>query len=90
MVYKGDGVYYKIFDEGYCRRTNFVKALEAGFFDDVAPALQSLIEDDGEIVGYTMEAGETIDEIPFHFYHRILSLVNEKNVLLRFGLDKYY
>ena len=78
MVYKGDGVYYKIFDEGYCRITNFVKALEAGFFDDVAPALQSLIEDDGEIVGYTMEAGETLDEIPFHFYQKILSLVKEK------------
>ena len=45
MVLKGDGVYYKIFDKEYCRRENFVKALEAGFFDEVAPALQSLILD---------------------------------------------
>ena len=36
MVLKGDGVYYKIFDKEYCRRENFVKALEAGFFDEVA------------------------------------------------------
>ena len=45
-------------------------------------ALQSLIEHNGEIVGYVMEAGETIgmefDEIPFHFYQRILSLVKRK------------
>ena len=77
-VLKGDGVYYKIFDKEYCRRENFIKALEAGFFDEVAPALQSLIEDDGKIVGYTMEAGETLNEIPFHFYQRILSLAKEK------------
>ena len=80
MVYKGDGVYYKIFDKGYCRVTNFVKALEAGFFDEVAPALQSLIEDDGEIVGYIMEAGEMIDKIPIDFYQRVLSLVEEKKM----------
>ena len=80
MVLKGDGVYYKIFDKDYCRRENFIKALKAGFFDEVAPALQSLIEDDGEIVGYTMEAGETLNEIPFHFYQRVLSLVKEKKM----------
>ena len=27
-----------------------------------------------------MEAGETIDEIPFHFYQRVLSLVEEKKM----------
>ena len=71
------------------------KGFKAGFFDEVAPALQSLIEDDGEIVGYVMEAGETIgmefDKIPFHFYHRILSLVNEKKMFFYdLVLDKYY
>lgn len=80
VVLKGDGVYYKIFDDDYCRKDNFIKAYEAGFFDEVAPALQSLIEDDGKIVGYTMEAGETLNEIPSHFYQRILSLVNEKKM----------
>ena len=80
IVLNGDDIYYKIFDKEYCRRENFIKALEAGFFDEVAPALQSLIEDDGEIVGYTMEAGETLDEIPFHFYQRILSLAKEKKM----------
>ena len=80
IVLKGDDIYYKIFDKEYCRRENFIKALEAGFFNELAPALQSLIEDDGEIVGYTMEAGETLDEIPFHFYQRILSLAKEKKM----------
>ena len=80
VVLKGDGVYYKIFDDDYCRKDNFIKAYEAGFFDEVAPALQSLIEHNGEIVGYTMEEGETLDDIPFHFYQRILSLVKEKKM----------
>ena len=83
-VLKGDGVYYKIFDRDYCRRENFVKALEVGFFDDIALGLESIIEDDGEIIGYVMEAGETIgsefDNIPFHFYQQVLSLVDEKKM----------
>ncbi len=84
MVLKGDGVYYKIFDKDYCRRENFVKALEAGFFDEVAPALQSLIVDGEDIVGYVCESGEIIgsefDKVPDEFYQKILSLVNEKKM----------
>jgi glycosyltransferase involved in cell wall biosynthesis len=84
MVLKGDGVYYKIFDKDYCRRENFVKALEAGFFGEVAPALQSLIVDGEDIVGYITEAGEPIgselDKVPDEFYQKILSLVNEKKM----------
>jgi len=84
MVLKGDGVYYKIFDKEYCRRENFVKALEAGFFDEVAPALQSLITDGDEIVGYVCELGELIgsefDKVPDEFYQKVLSLVNEKKM----------
>jgi len=83
-VLKGDGVYYKIFDRDYCRRENFIKALEVGFFDDIALGLESIIEDGGEIIGYVMEAGETIgsefDNIPFHFYQQVLSLVDEKKM----------
>ena len=84
MVLKGDGVYYKIFDKDYCRRENFVKALEAGFFDEVAPALQSLIVDGDDIVGYVCELGELIgsefDKVPDDFYKKVLSLVNEKKM----------
>ena len=84
MVLKGDGVYYKIFDKDYCRRENFVKALEAGFFDEVAPALQSLIVDGEDIVGYVCELGEIIgsefDKVPDEFYQKVLSLVNEKKM----------
>jgi len=84
MVLKGDDVYYKIFDKDYCRRENFVKALEAGFFDEVAPALQSLIVDGDDIVGYVCELGELIgsefDKVPDDFYQKVLSLVNEKKM----------
>ena len=75
MVLKGDGVYYKIFDKDYCRRENFVKALEAGFFEEVAPALQSLIVDGDDIVGYVTKAGEQLgsefDRVPEPFYQKI-------------------
>ena len=50
-------LYYKLFDDEYCRRSNFIKAYEDGFFDGIAPALKSLIVDGGEIVGYITEAG---------------------------------
>ena len=35
IVLNGDDIYYKIFDKEYCRRENFIKALEAGFFDEL-------------------------------------------------------
>ena len=80
MVYKGDGVYYKIFDKDYCRRENFVKALEAGFFDEVAPALQSLIVDGDDIVGYVTEAGVPLgsefDRVPDKLYQKMLVCVD--------------
>ena len=83
-VHKGDGVYYKVFHKDYCRRENFVRALEDGFFDEVAPALQSLIEHQGKIVGYVTEAGEALGsethKVPDEFYQKILSLVNEKKM----------
>ena len=84
MVYKGDGVYYKIFDKEYCRRDNFVKALEAGFFDEVAPALKSLIVDGDDIVGYVTEAGEQLgsefDRVPKPFYEKVLACVDVTNM----------
>nr|BAR35045.1 putative glycosyltransferase [uncultured Mediterranean phage uvMED] len=84
MVLKGDGVYYKIFDKEYCRRENFVKALEAGFFDEVAPALQSLIVDGDDIVGYVTKAGEQLgsefDRVPEPFYQKMLACVDVTNM----------
>jgi len=84
MVYKGDGVYYKVFDRGYCRRENFVKALEAGFFEEVAPALQSLIVDGDDIVGYVTKAGEQLgsefDRVPEPFYQKMLACVDVTNM----------
>ena len=83
-VLKGDGVYYKIFDKDYCRRENFVKALKAGFFDEVAPALQSLIVDGDEIVGYVTKAGEQLgsefDRVPEPFYQKMLACVDVTNM----------
>ncbi len=53
-----DGEYfYKTFDKDYCRRENFIKAYEAGFFDEIAPALVSLIKDGDDIIGYKMQRG---------------------------------
>lgn len=92
-VHKGDGVYYKIFDKEYCRRENFVRALEVGFFDEIAPALQSLIVDGNDIVGYVTEAGDTsnssIRDMSEFFYkdksiqalqQKLLKLANEKKL----------
>ena len=80
-VLKGDGVYYKIFDKDYCRRENFIKAYEAGFFyDEVAPALQSLIVDGDDIVGYVTEAGTQLgsefDRVSESFYQKMLACVD--------------
>ena len=92
-VHKGDGVYYKVFHKDYCRRENFVRALEVGFFDEIAPALQSLIVDGNDIVGYVTEAGDTsnssIRDMSEFFYkdksiqalqQKLLKLANEKKL----------
>ena len=83
-VLKGDGVYYKIFDKDYCRRENFVKALEAGFFEEVAPALSSIIVDENEIIGYVTKAGEQLgsefDRVPEPFYQKMLACVDVTNM----------
>ena len=83
-VLKGDGVYYKIFDMEYCRRENFIKAYEDGFFDEIAPALKSLIVDGYDIVGYVTEAGTPLgsefDEIPKEFYEKVLNKAKETDM----------
>jgi glycosyltransferase involved in cell wall biosynthesis len=80
-VLKGDGVYYKIFDMEYCRRENFIRAYENGFFDGVASSIQAIIVDGYDIVGYVTEAGTPLgsefDEIPKEFYEKVLDKVKE-------------
>ncbi len=77
-------LYYKIFDDDYCRRENFERALRLGFFDGLAPALHSVIvhpELNDEIVGYATEAGTPLgtefDEIPKEFYEKVLDRAKE-------------
>tara|TARA_R110002020_G_scaffold20041_1_gene68670 strand:+ start:9587 stop:11365 length:1779 start_codon:yes stop_codon:yes gene_type:complete len=79
-------LYYKIFDDDYCRRENFERALHMGFFDGLAPALHSVIvhpELNDEIVGYATEAGTPLgtefDDIlkELRFYERVLGKVKE-------------
>ena len=53
-------LYYKIFDKEYCRRDNFITAVEKGYYKEVAPALLSLIVDGDDIMGYICEGGETL------------------------------
>ena len=78
-------LYYKIFDKEYCRRENFIKAYEVGFFDELTPALQSLIVDGDDIVGYVTEVGERISKSPYtpipkKFYEKVLDVSKEKNM----------
>ena len=87
---KGKNLYYKIFDKEYCRRKNFVTAYEKGFFDELAPALNSLIIDEihgkwggsDTTIGYVTEGGKPLstsefdfDKIPTEFYQKILQLL---------------
>ena len=81
-------LYYKIFDDDYCRRENFERALHMGFFDGLAPALHSVIvhpELNDEIVGYATEAGTPLgsefDEIPREFFEKVLDKVKETKML---------
>tara|TARA_Y100000310_G_scaffold125238_1_gene124025 strand:- start:1163 stop:2923 length:1761 start_codon:yes stop_codon:yes gene_type:complete len=86
-VYKGDGVYYKIFHKDYCRRENFVRALESGFFDDITPALQSIIVNDDDVMGYITEAGSILKDgsgdnlwTVMDFYEKVLDKVKEHDM----------
>ena len=85
-----DGEYfYKTFDKDYCRRENFIKAYEAGFFDEIAPALVSLIKDGDEVIGYKMQRGTPLSRTEYQFnedvrstptYTKLLELAREKKM----------
>ena len=80
-VHKDKNYYYKVFHKDYCRRENFIRAYEAGFFEDLAPALHSIIENNGGIVGYITEAGTPLGNefaaIPKDFYESVLDKARE-------------
>ena len=90
MVLRDNDSYYKIFDKDYCRRENFIKAYEVGFFDEVAPALTSLIvDDDDEIIGYITQRGRPLSKTEYPFsedakstptYIKLLELAREKKM----------
>ncbi len=84
-VFYDDKNYYKIFDKEYCRRKNFIKAYESGFFDEIAPALKALIMDGDDVVGYVTEVGERLSPSPYtpipkEFYKKVLDASKEKNM----------
>jgi hypothetical protein len=84
-VFYDDKNYYKIFDKEYCYRKNFIKAYESGFYDELAPALKSLIMDGDGVVGYVTEIGEVISNSPYtpipkEFYEKVLDVTKEKNM----------
>ena len=72
---KDKNLYYKIFDKEYCRRKNFVTAYEKGFFDELAPALNSLIVDEvhgkwggsDTTIGYVTEGGKLLSTSEIDF-----------------------
>ena len=89
MVLRDNDFYYKIFDRDYCRRENFIKAYEAGFFDEIAPALVSLIKDGDDIMGYKMQRGTPLSRTEYQFsedvrstltYTKLLELAREKKM----------
>ena len=89
MVLRDNDSYYKIFDKDYCRRENFIKAYEAGFFDEVAPTLTSLIMDGDDVVGYIMQRGTPLSRTEYPFpedarstptYTKLLELAREKKM----------
>ena len=59
-------LYYKIFHPDYCRLNNFRKAIEANFFEGLAPALTDLIYDQwDEIIGYITKSGPLLSPNEF-------------------------
>ena len=79
--------YYKIFHPDYCRIDNFRKAIKANFFEDLAPALISLIYDNGEIIGYVTEAGPLVSAnesdyhlIPQDFFRILKNRIKESGM----------
>ena len=61
-------VYYKIFHPDYCRLSNFRKAIEINFFEELAPALTGLIYDNEQIIGYITQAGPLLSANEFDYH----------------------
>jgi len=65
--------FYKIFDKEYCRRQNFIDAYESGFFDELVPALKSLIVNGDDIIGYITESGQLLHQNPIYMDGKLVS-----------------
>jgi hypothetical protein len=61
-------LYYKIFHPDYCRIDNFRMAIEANFFDGLAPALTDLIYDKDLLVGYVTKEGPLLSANEFDYH----------------------
>ena len=79
--------YYKIFHPDYCRLENFKKAIQANFFDGLAPALTHLIYDEDNIVGYVTSGGPVLSEnefdthlIPRDFFRILKNRIKESGM----------
>ena len=88
-VFHDEKNYYKIFDLDYCRRKNFIDALNVGFFNEIAPALTGLIMDGDDIIGYKMQKGTPLSRTEYQFnedvrstptYTKLLELAREKKM----------
>ena len=81
-------LYYKIFHPEYCRIDNFRKAINANFFEGLAPALTDLICDRwGEVVGYVTKAGPLLSPnefdnhlIPRDFFRILKNRIKESGM----------
>ena len=81
-------IYYKIFHPDYCRIDNFRKAIQANFFEGLAPALTDLIYDQwGEIVGYITKSGPLLSPnefdnhlIPRDFFRILKNRIKESGM----------
>ena len=60
-------LWYKVFHKDYIRRQNFITALEAGFYDKLAPALIGLIYESDGIVGYVTKDGKRLSSEALNF-----------------------
>lgn len=59
--------YIKIFNPNYCRLNNLRTALANGVLNGIAPALNKLIYQDSEVIGYICQGGEVVADNDFEF-----------------------
>ena len=71
--------YIKIFHPEYCRLSNFQEALNSGFLNGLCPAIDNLIYDDDNLIGYICKEGTHPQGIPQDFLITILRNCKKRN-----------